>query len=205
MAGRHAASPSTERRTAWTILAVGTIVSVASLLGSIWLIRAGVVVAIVMAFAAFHMAWRQLERERNDHAAEIRSQVASRVALSERHHSDSVAMIDRFTARTDNLKSVIAKLRRQLAAANSELSSMRGNAVWLRAEVAERQAKVEELTNRIAELEARAESTVLRMPRRGTAAVSPSVEEIWRDNEHPTIIDLTKLQLDGIPELRREA
>ena len=37
-----------------------------------------------------------------------------------------------FNDRIDNLKSVVLKLRRQLAAAQSEMSSMRGNAAWLR-------------------------------------------------------------------------
>lgn len=205
MAGRHAKLPLTERRTAWTILAVGTIVSIASLFGSVWLIRAGVLVAIGMAFLAVHITWKQLERERNEHLEQIREQVAIRTALSEKHHSDSVAMIDRFTARSDALKSIIFKLRRQLAAANGELSTMRGNSVWLRAEVSERQATIEALNSRIAELETELGEKVVTMPRRGTTNVQPSVEDIWQDDEHPTLVDLTKLQLDDITERRREA
>lgn len=185
---------------------VGTIVAAASLLGTVWLVRAGVVVAVLMAFAAVAMAWKQLARERSEHQVEIREQVALRVTLSERHHTDSVAMIDRFTARTDNLKAVIAKLRRQLGAANAELSTMRGNSVWLRGEVAERQARIDALTTRIAELESEHSRKLVLLPRRGTTAdLHPSAEEIWGDDEHPTMVDLTKLQLDGLPELRMEA
>lgn len=206
MAGRREAAAPSERRSALTILAVGTIVSVASLLGSVWVVRAGVVVAIAMAFAAVAAAWRQLEIERASHRAEVREQVAVRVALAERHHAEQVAMIDRFTARSENLKEIIAQLRRQLALATAELSSMRGNAVWLRAEVAERQAHIDELVSRIAMLESEHSEKLVLLPRRGSAVgVQPSTEDIWDADEHPTMVDLAKLQLDGIPELRREA
>lgn len=213
MAGRHVANTPSERRTALTILVVGSLVAVASLLGTVWVVRAGVVVAVAMAFAAVAVAWKQLERERLEHIAEVREQVALRVQMSERHHTDSVAMIERFTARTDNLKAVVAKLRRQLGAANAELSTMRGNAVWLRGEVAERQARIDALsaqinalTTRIAELESTDRDKLVLLPRRGTTAdLHPSAEDIWGADEHPTMVDLTKLQLDGLPELRMEA
>lgn len=205
MAGRHVATPSSERRIALTILIVGTVVSLASLLGGVWIVRGGVLLAILMAFAAVAVARKQLVRERDEHAHEIKEQVAARVALSERHHSDSVAMIERFGARTDNLKAVIANLRRQLGAANAELSSMRGNAVWLRAEVAERQARIDALTTRITELEAEHSEKLVLLPRHGSAAaLHPSAEDIWGEDEHPTMVDLAKLQLDGLPEIRRE-
>ena len=206
MAGRRVAAAPSERRSALTILAVGTLVSVASLLGSVWVVRAGVVVAIAMAFAAVTAAWRQLELERAAHRTEIREQVAVRVAQAERHHAEQVAMIDRFTARSENLKGIVAQLRRQLALATAELSSMRGNAVWLRAEVAERQAHIDELVARIAMLESEHSEKLVLMPRRGAAVdVQPSTRDIWEADEHPTMVDLAKLQLDGIPELRRHA
>lgn len=190
---------------ALTILTVGTVVALASLLGSIWIVRAGVALAVLMAFAAVGVAWKQLERERLEHRAELKEQISARVALSEKHHADSVAMIDRFTARTDNLKGVIANLRRQLGAANAELSSMRGNAVWLRAEVAERQARIDALTAKIAELEAEHSEKLVLLPRHGAAAaLHPSAEDIWGEDEHPTMVDLAKLQLDGLQEVRSE-
>ena len=46
MPGRRAVSKSTERTIAVAILAVGTVASLASLLGGVWVVRAGVVVAV---------------------------------------------------------------------------------------------------------------------------------------------------------------
>lgn len=111
-------------------------------------------------------------------------------------------MIGRYNARAENLQAVIAKLRGQLGAAKSELSSMRGNAAWLRAEVAERQARIETLETRIAELEAEDTANIVTLPRN---AVRPSIDDVWGEGEHPTMVDLAKLNLDGIPELRMHA
>ena len=202
MAGRRAAHKSSDRTLALTILTVGTVASVASMFGGEWVIRAGVVVAIVMAFAAVYVAWRELGAERVRHAEELKHEIDLRSHQADRFHEESVAMISRFNARAENLQAVIAKLRGQLAAAKSELSSMRGNAAWLRAEVAERQARVEVLEARIAELEAEETANIVTLPRN---AVTPSIDDIWGEDEHPTMVDLAKVNLDVLPELRREA
>ena len=199
MAGRRASQKSSERTLALTILGVGTAVSVASLLGDVWIVRAGLAVAVVMAFAAVGVAWRELKSERERHAVEMKHEVALRSQQATRFHEESVAMIGRFNARAENLQSVIAKLRSQLGAAKAELSSMRGIAVWLRAEVSERQARIEALEARIAELEAEDTANIVDLPRR----VSPSIDDIWGQDEHPTMVDLAKLNLDGLPALRQ--
>lgn len=202
MLGRRAASKSSERTIAVAILAVGTVASLASLLGGVWLVRAGVVVAVAMALAAFWFAVRELAAERARHAAEMKHEVTLRARQASRFHEESVAMIGRFNARSQNLQAVIAKLRGQLGAAKSELSAMRGNAVWLRAEVAERQARIDQLEARIAELEAEETTNILTLPR---TAMSPSIADIWGDDEHPTMVDLGKLNLDELPDLRLRA
>ena len=199
MAGRRASQKSSERTLALTILGVGTAVSIASLVGDVWIVRAGLLVAVVMAFAAVLVAWRELKVERERHALDMKHEIALRSQQAMRFHEESVAMIGRFNARSENLQSVIAKLRSQLGSAKAELSSMRGNAVWLRAEVAERQARIEALEARIAELEAEDTANIVDLPRR----VSPSIEDIWGQDEHPTMVDLAKLNLEGLPALRQ--
>ncbi|MBB1508476.1 hypothetical protein ACX1DX_07820 [Tessaracoccus sp. Y36] len=209
MVGRRAAHKSSERTIALTILAVGTVVSLASMAGNVWLVRAGVIVAVLMAVAAVYVVWRQLSFERVLHSEELKHEVDLRSQQADRHHAESVAMIERYNARADNLKAVIAKLRGQLGAAKSELSSMRGNSVWLRAEVAERQARIVALEKRIADLEAeraerQAENTanIVELPSR---ALHPSIDDIWGEDEHPTMVDIAKLNLDVLPDLRRHA
>lgn len=205
MAGRRIAKKSSDRNLALTILVVGTLAAVASLFGDIWFVRAGAVVAIAMAFAATALAWRELERERSAHQEEVHRQVALRVTQADKHHADALAMLERFNGRTENLKSVIATLRRQVGSANAELSSMRGNSVWLRGEIAERQSRIDALTARLAELEARKDDNIIPLPRHGVAALDPRVEDLWDEDEHPTMVDLAKLQLDDFEESRLQA
>lgn len=155
MSGRHVEKNPHERAIAITILAVGSAVVLGSLLGGIWMVRTGAVIGVIMALAAVGVSWLELKRERAEHREELKRQVAFRIEQAEKHHAESVAMIERFNERAQNLKSMIAKLRRQLGAANSELSTMRGNAAWLRGEVSERQARIDALEAKISELEAR--------------------------------------------------
>lgn len=198
MAGRRVAHNSSERNSALLILGFGSAAALASLFGNIWVVRAGVVVAVVMAAVALSVAFAQIKRIREEHNAALHHEVELRMAQSDQHHADSVAMIERFAARTDNLKAIIAKQRSQLGAAKAELSSMRGNAAWLRAEIAERQTRVDELTARLEALEAEklaedTEDSIVEMPE---TAMYPQVDDIWGDDEHPTLIDLRKLNLD---------
>lgn len=202
MAGRRT-QQQTERTIALSILGIGTAVSLASLFGGVWIVRAGVALAIIMAVSATYVALRQLRNERTVHRAEVARQLELRNRLVEQHHADSVAMLDRFTYRTENLCSQIDTLRRQLSAAKGELSTMRGNSAWLRGEVAERQARIVALSERVAELEAQLstqdldqEDSLVTMPRHGAAALQPNVDDIWSDDEHPTMVDLSSLQLD---------
>ncbi|MDF1487731.1 hypothetical protein [Tessaracoccus caeni] len=192
MAGSRVSRPLSERSIALTILVVGAVAAAASLFGDIWIVRAGVVAAVVMSVAAFIVAGRQLQRERAEHKEQLHHEVELRTQQAERFHADSLAMIDRFNDRIENLKGVVLKLRRQLAAAQSEMSSMRGNAAWLRGEIAERQARIDALEAQIADLEKEEASNVVELP----AAVLPTVDDIWGDDEHPTMVDMGKLDLE---------
>lgn len=210
MSGRHFASSKNERNTALLILGIGALAAVASMFGNIWVVRAGVVVAIVMAIFSLYVSFLEVKRIREEHSEALRRESEIRMALSDKHHADSVAMIDRFNARAENLNAIIAKLRSQLGAAKKELSSMRGNAAWLRAEVAERQSRIEELTARIAELESQLdeadqEHSIVELPE--ASSLYPQVGDIWGEDEHPTIIDLAKLHLDEVlgEDLRKHA
>ncbi len=207
MAGRHAVNSSQERKIAIAILSVGTLVVVASLFGGEWVIRAGAVLAVGMAFAAVMVAWGELRRERAEHAESIRYEVNLRKEQAARHHADALAMIERFNGRAEKLQEVIDSLRRQLGSANSELSTMRGNAVWLRSEVSERQARIDTLQTRIAELEAQlasiqaAKAEVEEHPENTENIVellvpeASDVEDLWEEGEDPTMVHLQKMAL----------
>lgn len=202
MAGSHVSRPVSERSVALTILVVGLVAAAASVFGDIWVVRAGLLIAIAIAVSAFVVAGRQLQRERQEHADQLRREMELRAQQADRFHTDSLAMIERFNERIDNLKGIVLKLRRQLAAAQSEMSSMRGNAAWLRGEIAERQARIESLEGQVAELEAGKESNIIEL----RAGLQPTVDDVWGDDEHPTMVDMGKLDLSLYDEpLLRQA
>ncbi len=172
--GRHMAGDAKERRVALAILFSGSGAALASLFGDPWVVRVGVGIAIVMAFAAFYFTTRELRRVREQHRQEIREQLEIRRADLSRHHVESMAMMDRYGARIAASRSTIAELRRQVDAANAELSTLRGNAVLLRSEVAVRQARIKQLEAAIVQLESQlAEQTgqsapnLVSLPKRG--------------------------------------
>ena len=85
MTGRRAASKSSERTVAVAILAIGTVASLASLLGGVWVVRAGIVVAVAMALAAFWLASRELAAmPRDADTARAIGQVADAVVIGSR-------------------------------------------------------------------------------------------------------------------------
>lgn len=77
MPGRRVETSPNERSIALAILVIGTLGSLSSLLGGVWVMRGGLLLAIGMAFAAVYVSWRQLRRERIEHQSEIRREVAS--------------------------------------------------------------------------------------------------------------------------------
>lgn len=195
MTGRRVADRNSERPAALIILGIGAAAALASMFGSVWVVRAGVVVALAMGALAVWAVYRQIDGIRKEHALQLRHEVQLRIKAIDKHHADSVALIERFNARAEGLNNVIQKLRAQLAAAKAELSAMRGNAAWLRAEVADRQARIDELTARVEQLEQRELEIAQRQ-------ADPKVEDLWGSDEPPTIIDLKRLQIQEVLEER---
>lgn len=184
MIGRHVAGDAKERRVALAILFSGSAAALASLFGDPWVVRGGVVIAIAMAFAAFYFTTRELRRAREQHRQEMREQLEIRRADLRRHHAESMAMMDRYGARIAASRSTIAELKRQVDAANAELSTLRGNAVLLRSEVAVRQARIKQLEAAIVQLESqlteqtgRTTQNLVSLPKRGQVLSGDDVRE----------------------------
>lgn len=211
----RAAKRPIERKLAFAVLAVGTIGCLLASFGPIWAVRVAVAVAAAMAYGAVALAWHELSVVRKAHRLQLKAAQDSVVAASDKHRADSIEMIDRFNARTAQLRDVITRLRGELSSARAELSSMRGNSVWLRGEVAERQARIDQLAERIAELESRlaasegvTESVIHALPRfaaSGRRGQLPTAAEIWPDGDFPTVVDLSAIVFPARDAEAREA
>ncbi|MDO4784480.1 MAG: hypothetical protein Q3997_05285 [Propionibacteriaceae bacterium] len=180
--------------------------------GPLWMAQLGVGVALLFSFASVGFAWRELDQARKAHRGEVKALLTASREVADKQHQESLEMLDRFDERANLLKDAVQRLTAQLGAAHAELASMRGNNVWLRGEVAERQMRIDALTARIAELEeARAEATgkLLVLPKREAASTEarllPTAEELWADGNHPTVVDLTLLSFPALLDERKQA
>lgn len=210
--GRYRARQSNERKITWAALVAGTLLATSLAFGPLWMAQLGVGVALLFSFVSVGFAWRELENARKAHRGEVKALLNASREVADRQHRESLEMLDRFDERANQLKSTVQRLTSQLGAAHAELASMRGNNVWLRGEVAERQARIDALTSRIAELEAaRAEATgkLLVLPKREVcdpeAQLLPTAEELWADGNHPTVVDLTMLSFPVLLDERKQA
>ncbi|PIF02757.1 MAG: hypothetical protein CR979_00805 [Propionibacterium sp.] len=195
---KHKAERPVERTVTLAILIIGTVVSVALAFGTDWTVRIGLGVAIAMAFTSAIMSWRELDRVSEAYRLELKAVLAANMEQADRHHRDSLELIDRYDAHADQLRAMIRKINTQLGSAHAELAAMRGNSVWLRGEIAERQARIEVLEKRVAELQSMqskgdSDTNLLSLPRYGVSSGQdplPTAEELWADGDYPTIVDL---------------
>ncbi len=185
------------------MLIVCTVLEVAcAVIPSIWATRAGVLVALVMAWVSVLMSWREVESLRTAHLTELKVVRQAAVEQEKRHHKESMDMIDTFANRVGMLSKTLADTRGKLDRAENELSTLRGDKAALQYKVAAGNKKVNALESRIAELEtelagvlADAESgRLVDMPGRTVAdAGVPSAEEIWENGNDSTIVDLSRV------------
>lgn len=211
VSGKRQADRSVERRITLAVLVIGSIASIALAFGPEWMVRIGVGVALVMAFVSVALSWRELERVHVAHRIELKALYNASMEQADRHHQESLAMVERFDARAEQLKETINRVTSELAAARSELSTMRGNSAWLRGEIAERQSRIHTLESRISELETvrdDARDNLIQLPRYGVASEQenlPTAEELWSEGNHPTVVDLRMLAFPEVLEIRKQA
>lgn len=202
--GRRA-QPSALRRTVQIVLVTGTVLALAAAFGPTWLVRVGLVVALLTAAAASILTGRELFDARRGHAREM-------LAASRRHGQDlseertrTGAVVDTLNARVASAGVVLQGQRVAIATLRGEISSLRGDCVHLRAEVEQRETVIialrETVRSREAELfalhdEGGDQADVYALPRRvlaeheSTWADLPEAAELWSDGSPPTVVDL---------------
>ncbi len=128
---RKQAAPA-RQRISIAVLAVGTLLSLASLFGPDWALRAGVVIALVSAAASCALTWRELRLTRRQHARDLLA-VGRRHTedlRSERKHNAEVldtvrGRAERWRHEVDRQQTQIAGLRVDVSALHADLGSVR--------------------------------------------------------------------------------
>ncbi|CAI9404991.1 hypothetical protein AESSP_01322 [Aestuariimicrobium sp. T2.26MG-19.2B] len=213
---------SRERKAALIVLIVGAVIALACAFGPIWVVRAGLVVSVLGAVGSVWFAFRELSRMEVLHHTELKTERLARAAADRAHHAESMELIHTFKTRYLAHATQVDDLRGDMAGLQQELSTVRGNLVSARAEavakgrtIADLQAQLSALQERLEHLEALTadESEVVTLPSRGIARKTmaervPTAAELWTNGEHPTDVDLEALDvalLAGGRPVRRQA
>lgn len=128
---RQQAAPA-RQRISTAVLVAGTVLSLASLVGPDWALRAGVVIALVSAAASCALAWRELHLTRRRHARDLLvvSRRHTEDLRSERQHNAEVldtvsGRAERWRHEVDRQQTQIAGLRVEVSALRTDLGSVR--------------------------------------------------------------------------------
>lgn len=204
----------TWRHITLAILAAGAVLSFAAMFGPIWVVRAGVVLAVLAGVGAAFAAWREISH----HLTERRRALAEQNLALSRTHGDHLrterkqnaavldtlrTQIERTNNLVDRLADEVSSRRTEIAELRREISGLRGDKLSLAAQVSERDDRIaglrETLVVREAELAALLaeddEAEVYAMPRRVRAdgeRIAPQAE--WETAEQPSVVDLAMLE-----------
>lgn len=121
---RKQAAPA-RQRISIAVLVVGTLLSLASLVGPDWALRAGVVIALASAAASCALAWRELQLTKRRHAREL-------VTVGRRHTEDlrserrhNAEVLDTVTGRAERWRHEVDRQQTQIAGLRVEVSALR--------------------------------------------------------------------------------
>lgn len=201
-----------------------TVLAAAAAFGSIWMVRSGVLLAVVGGFLALRYSFRGLCEQRRAAGERLiqQSRAHGRQLREERRHNSEV--LETLSARIEATNSLLSSARAQVAeqtaqigSLRGQLSTLRGDSAALRIELKRRDDAIHALRDTIAELEAGlaelrcdddADVTeageVFSMPRHAAAKMPsewdalPTADDLWTDGNHPTVADLAFLDADQI-------
>ena len=125
-------SAPVRQRISTAVLVVGTVLSLGSLVGPDWALRAGVVVALASAVASCALAWRELYLTKRRHAQDLLA-VGRRhtedLRAERQHNADVLDTVSgraqRWRGEVDRQQTQIAGLRVEVSALRSDLTSVR--------------------------------------------------------------------------------
>lgn len=125
-------------RTTQTVLVVGSVLALAAALGPVWLVRAGVVIAVATCIVTCGLAWRELADARRRHA--------HRLLVVDRKHGDALRgertrnaeVVDALSERLSSTGMVVAGQRNVITQLRGEVGVLTTERDGLREQITER-------------------------------------------------------------------
>ena len=148
-------------------------------------------------------AGRELSAARRGHAKAMLAALQEHGRQLTEERTRNAAVVDTLSQRIADARTVIEKLRVMVAELKMQVSSLRGDTVFLNGEVSHRETVIAALRETVRAREAElislrddGDCEVHHMPRRVLAEHEskwddiPGVDELWNDGNHPTVFDL---------------
>lgn len=216
--GRRAAS-SPARKLTIGILVAGLLVAAALAIGTVWAVRAGVLLAAVTAVAGVLLAWREARLERREAARrDLEQQRAQGLELS-RERRSNISVVNSLESRNKAITSRVDDLSTEIRTLRSEIATLRKLKGEMAHAIAERDVELITVRHDLQKAQAQLhklladEAEVYALPRRGslvegsdgTWSAVPTAEELWSDGDHPTVVDMKALAYPDAPDQRRHA
>lgn len=207
------------RRAGIITLAAGAVLAIAAAFGPVWVVRAGIAIALVAGLIVLLLARKAVRRAQVEHRSEIRDTMHSHgrnLSVERQHNGEVLSVMKSYNDRAD---SKLAALHGDIDRLRTEINALLGEQAGLQADVIERDLMISRLKRDLARAEA--ELTELRaaeaaeaeesdsaqivsMPRHVMTesqwAALPTAEELWNTGEHPSIASLEKLAFPGSVE-----
>lgn len=198
------------RRTAQIVLVAGTVLALSAAFGPLWVTRVGIALAVAAAVLACVFAWREIAAARHAHARSMLESSRAHGRMLSEERTRNAAVVDTLSARARDAGSQLEGQRGTIAELRTQVSSLRGDRVFLKSEVEHREVVIASLRETVRAREAElialhagedGEADVHHLPRRVLAehesvwADVPAADELWADGNHPTVVDLQMLDL----------
>jgi hypothetical protein len=181
------ASSSPLRRNAWLSLVVSSIVAVACAFGTVWVARAGIVVAIAGGLLAANFAWQEIRASRNALLAQNSADSRAAAALLHTERAQHVRLLGVLQLRNADLRSKFNTARAEAAVLSQETAQLRGDKAALELELAKQQES--------------AEAQVFAWPRRVTG--HDEGNDLWGSDGAPTVVELQALANPPLPSAQQ--
>jgi hypothetical protein len=152
-AARREPVPRAHRATQ-IVLVVGSVLALAAALGPVWLVRAGVVVAVATCIVTCALAWRELAAARRRHAR--------RMLVADQQHGDTLRaertrnaeVVDALTERVSSTGMIVVGQRSTIAQLRGEVGVLTTERDGLQEQVAQRDSLISLFRTSLREQEA---------------------------------------------------
>jgi hypothetical protein len=197
---------------------MGAVLAIAAAFGPVWVVRAGVGIALIAGLLAVRWGWQELRQAREEAGRTQVADLRNHNAQLSTERQRNLEVVDTLRTQSEDGAEKLVGLQVTIGQLRTEISSLNGDKTGLQADLAERNHRITQLTATLADHEselarlrnelAELEAEIVAIPRYAAAAdwdALPSAEDLWASGNYPTVVDLQRLAYPPVTEERRRA